>query len=118
MLRLNKKATHALLKRLRSVDAQGHARIFSALADPMRLKIVMLMRGQKDLCVTDIAELLDASLPLVSHHLRILKEASVITVKRDGQMQCYYLTHPNINTIVSVLFKQRKGVNTYAMPSM
>ncbi len=70
--------------------------IFAALADENRYKIYSLLFLTKELCVTDIATILDISLPLASQHLRILEQAQLIEKERMGQMICYMLNqnHP------------------------
>lgn len=69
------------------------APVFAALADENRYKIYSLLFLIKELCVTDIATILDISLPLASQHLRILEQAELIMKERMGQMICYMLNH-------------------------
>lgn len=54
-----------------------------ALADPLRLRMVGILQEQ-ELAVTELAEVLQISQPRVSHHLRALKEAQLISVRREG----------------------------------
>ncbi len=54
-----------------------------ALADPLRLRMVGILHMQ-ELAVTELAEVLQISQPRVSHHLRALKEADLISVRREG----------------------------------
>lgn len=61
-----------------------------ALSEPLRLRIVDLLR-QGELTVGDIAESLETELVTVSHHLKILKNAGLLELKRDGRFHVYRL---------------------------
>lgn len=65
-----------------------------ALADPVRLRIVSLLR-HGEMAVTDIAEFLEAEVVTVSHHLQVLKHASLITPRREGRF-IYYRLHDDL----------------------
>ena len=63
---------------------------FAALAEPNRLRIVELLRaGPRP--VNDIADRLDMNQPLVSKHLRVLKEAGLVDVQPRAQQRLYQL---------------------------
>jgi ArsR family transcriptional regulator len=69
------------------------AKDFKALGDPTRLKIIDLLSSQKrHLCVCAIAQKIGISQPAVSQHLRILKNANLVTSIRRG-----YYVHYSIN---------------------
>lgn len=65
-----------------------------ALGDPLRLRIVDLLR-YGELSVGDIAEFLDAQIAGVSHHLQILKHAQLVTSRREGRF-IYYKLHEDL----------------------
>lgn len=67
------------------------ADIFKALSDPSRLKVLNEITNKK-VCVTDIAEKLNMSQPCVSHHLRTLKQAKIITSSKEGK-EVFYTLH-------------------------
>jgi DNA-binding transcriptional ArsR family regulator len=69
-------------------DATALADLFRLLGDPTRLKIVVACL-RTPLAVSDIAERLDLSVSLVSHHLRLLKGARLVRGERQGK-QVYY----------------------------
>ena len=64
---------------------------FSALADPTRRAILDQLRGGSA-PVTEIAANFRMSRPAVSKHLRVLREARLVTEKRDGRQRVYELT--------------------------
>lgn len=60
-------------------------RLLDALADPVRLSIVRQVAAQPDaICACDFTECCSVSQPTISHHLRVLREAGVLTSERDG----------------------------------
>lgn len=58
------------------------------LSDPTRLRILCLVR-EKELCVCEILETMKLPQNLVSHHLRVLREAGIILSKREGKFVKY-----------------------------
>lgn len=62
----------------------------SALAEPNRLRIVEMLRSGPS-TVSEIAERLELSQPLVSKHLRVLREAGVVQVRAEAQQRIYEL---------------------------
>ncbi|APT85186.1 hypothetical protein CAQU_09005 [Corynebacterium aquilae DSM 44791] len=69
------------------------AELIHALHSPLRLKIVHLL-AEQDMCVHEIVEILGANQPLVSQHLKVLKDAGVVDAERQGREQLYTLTCP------------------------
>lgn len=70
------------------------AKIFAALADPTRLRIVELLVEQIELSGSEIAGRLGISLALFCHHSKTLAEAGVVHIRRDGQTKYHSLNHP------------------------
>ena len=66
------------------------ARTFRALGDPTRSKMVLAL-SIGELCVTDLARALGASLSATSHQLRILRDLDIVRVRRSGRSQLYAL---------------------------
>ena len=74
--------------------ADGVVTLFKALGDPTRYEILRLISGQpQEICVCDITNRFDVSQPTISHHLKILREAGLITVARRG-VWAYYAVDP------------------------
>lgn len=72
-----------------------HAELLKALSHPRRLEIVQLLRDQ-ELCVSDIYEMLDLPQANISQHLMILRDAGVVTARREGKQIWYQITNPKI----------------------
>ncbi len=69
--------------------AAGRAK---GLADPTRLTIACALAEGGELCVCDLAWVAERAENLVSHHLRALRTAGVVTSRREGKMVLYALT--------------------------
>jgi ArsR family transcriptional regulator, lead/cadmium/zinc/bismuth-responsive transcriptional repressor len=63
-----------------------------ALGDPTRLTIATALRTGDELCVCDMAWVVGQSQNLVSHHLRQLKVAGLVSARRQGRLVMYRLT--------------------------
>ena len=68
--------------------------LFRALADPTRLEIFRMIAGQAaPVCVCDVVDRSDVSQPTISHHLKVLREAGLVSVSRRG-VWAYYAADP------------------------
>ncbi len=68
------------------------AELFKALGDPHRLKILAtLAAAAEEVCVCDFTDALPLNQPTVSHHLRVLREAGLVTCERRGTWVYYRL---------------------------
>src|SRR5690348_4756700 len=71
-------------------DTERAARLFHALSDQTRLAILQRLRfGER--CVCDLTDALDAAQSRLSFHLKVLKEAGLVTDRRDGRWTYYTL---------------------------
>ncbi len=77
------------------LEVAGLSEIFKVLGDETRTKILYLL-AHRTLCVCDIAEILEMTLPAVSHHLRLLKALRLVKYARDGKMVFYSLDDEHI----------------------
>ena len=75
------------------------AKIFNALSDPARLEIIEFLReGEK--CVCEIIPHVNLIQPLVSRHLKILKDCGLVKDRKDGNRRLYSVTDPRIFEVV------------------
>jgi len=76
-------------------QAERMATIAKALADPVRLQLVDVLRKHAGkVCVCELVPLFDLSQPTVSHHLKVLREAGIVASERQG-LWAYYYVVPN-----------------------
>jgi ArsR family transcriptional regulator len=72
--------------------AERMASIAKALADPVRLQLVDVLRKHAGkVCVCELVPLFDLSQPTVSHHLKVLREAGLVESERRGLWAYYYV---------------------------
>lgn len=76
------------------------AETFQALGDSSRVQIVWSLT-QGELCVGEIADLLEMSQPAVSHHLRTLRNLHLVKVRKDGRTSYYSLDDEHIERLLS-----------------
>ncbi|MBW2244448.1 MAG: winged helix-turn-helix transcriptional regulator [Deltaproteobacteria bacterium] len=69
--------------------------LFSAFANPTRLRILNLLHQHKEICVCDLCEILDVLQPKVSRHLAILRDSGLINARSDGKWKFYGLAQPS-----------------------
>jgi ArsR family transcriptional regulator, arsenate/arsenite/antimonite-responsive transcriptional repressor len=66
-----------------------NAERLKALGHPVRLGIVQRLAREPETCACDFAEVFDVSQPTISQHLRVLREAGLVTTRRRGTQICY-----------------------------
>ena len=73
-------------------QAERMASLAKALADPIRVQLVdVLRRHAGKICVCELTPLFDVSQPTVSHHLKVLRDAGLDGVERQGLWAYYYV---------------------------
>ena len=78
------------------------ARLFRALADPTRLRLLNLI-GNREICVCYFVEILGMSQPKISRHLAYLRRAGIVTARRDGKWMHYRLAIPRDVAAAAIL---------------
>ena len=76
-------------------DLDAAAELLKAFAHPLRLAIVLEVRGGER-CVHDLVDRLDAPQPRVSQHLKILKDAGVLSARRRGREIAYSIADEHV----------------------
>jgi DNA-binding transcriptional ArsR family regulator len=86
-------------------EARALAADFRALGDPTRLTVALALRDGSELCVCDLAWIVERAENLVSHHVRALRAAGLADCRRDGKMALYSLTERG-KTLLEVIVPQ------------
>lgn len=76
------------------------AELFKVFGDSTRIKILYVL-FQSEMCVCDIAQLLNMSQSAISHQLRVLKQAQLVKYRREGKTVFYSLADAHVNTILN-----------------
>ena len=76
-----------------TAESSNLVRLFEALSDRTRLRLLNLMAG-REVCVCYFVEILGQSQPKISRHLAYLRNAGVVSARREGKWMHYRLEHP------------------------
>mgnify|MGYP003521463927 FL=1 len=79
---------------------QNLADFYKVFGDVTRVKILCVL-FQSELCVCDLAEVLEMTQSAVSHQLRVLKQAKLVKNRRDGKIVYYSLADAHIQSILN-----------------
>jgi ArsR family transcriptional regulator, arsenate/arsenite/antimonite-responsive transcriptional repressor len=72
-------------------QASALAARFKALADPTRVALVNRLAGADEVCVCELTDEFELSQPTISHHLKKLRDAGLVSVERRGTWSYYRL---------------------------
>ncbi len=84
------------------------ARMFKALGDPVRLRLLSLVASHAggEACVCDISGSFDLSQPTISHHLKVLREAGLLDCERRGTWVYYWVIPSALQQLSAVLLTE------------
>jgi ArsR family transcriptional regulator len=90
---------------LSAANAEKLAKTLKALADPARLRLVSMVAAHDDAeaCVCDLTEPLGLGQPTVSHHLKVLVDAGILTREKRGTWAYYRLVPGALDSLASLL---------------
>lgn|GEM_PF-242513 len=90
---------------LATEDAAQAAHVLKAVAEPLRLRMLsyLTQTGRTEACVCDLAALADVSQPTVSHHLKVLREAGILTSERRGTWVWYAIAPAYVASVDALL---------------
>jgi len=94
---------------------------FKSLADDTRLKILLLLLSEQELCVCEFTSALDLSQPKISRHLALLKQQGIIASRRQGQWVFYSLADSLPDWCLQTLklcFEQNSNYTSEALSSL
>ncbi|MCE6995484.1 metalloregulator ArsR/SmtB family transcription factor [Saccharothrix sp. S26] len=86
-------------------DPAAAAQLFKALADPVRVQLLALVRRSPsgEACFCDLADEFDMPQSTLSHHLKILVNAGVLSRERRGTWSWYRVEHSALDTMEQML---------------
>lgn len=76
------------------------AELFKVFADSTRIRILYVL-FESEMCVCDIAQILNMTQSAISHQLRVLKQSRLVKYRRDGKSILYSLADDHVRTIVN-----------------
>ncbi|MDF2680290.1 MAG: putative transcriptional regulator [Brevibacillus sp.] len=84
-----------------AAESIGVAKIFKALADDTRAKIIHILSLEDELCVCDIAAIIGSSIANTSHHLRLLRNMGLAKYRKEGKLVFYSLDDDHVRHLIS-----------------
>ncbi|MFJ5799575.1 ArsR/SmtB family transcription factor [Streptomyces decoyicus] len=87
------------------------AKVFKALGDPVRLRLLSMIasRAGGEVCVCDLTPAFDLSQPTISHHLKLLRQAGLIDCERRGTWVYYWLLPETTDRLAGILTRPAGG---------
>ncbi|REK90408.1 transcriptional regulator [Streptomyces inhibens] len=88
------------------------AKVFKALGDPVRLRLLSMIasRAGGEVCVCDLTAAFELSQPTISHHLKLLRQAGLIDCERRGTWVYYWLLPEMMNKLAGMLARPADAV--------
>ncbi len=85
-------------------EAEELSMLLKAVADPVRLQLISLIQGAEgqEACVCDLTDAVDMSQPTVSHHLKVLTDAGLLTRERRGTWAWFTLVPSRLEDITRI----------------
>lgn len=93
---------------LQSIDIVSVSQMLKAIADENRAKITYALCQDDELCVCDIANILDVPVANASHHLRTLHKQGVVKFRKEGKLAFYSLDDEHIKQIMMIALAHKK----------
>jgi DNA-binding transcriptional ArsR family regulator len=84
----------------RLIEVAGLSEIFKVLSDETRTELLYLLSLQ-EMCVCDLAEVMEMSMPAISHHLRLLKALRLVKYRKAGKQVYYSLADDHIVSLIN-----------------
>ncbi len=75
-----------------------------ALGDETRQRILKILQDDGEKCVSDLVDRFNVSQPTISHHLNFLRQANLVTSRREGKQIFYRANQDNITECCGILF--------------
>lgn len=88
---------------------------YTALANEIRLRCLMLMQLEGELCVCELTHALDLSQPMMSRHLALLRNAGMVSDRRAGQW-IYYQINPQLQQWAAAVLELTAQANRKRAP--
>jgi ArsR family transcriptional regulator len=82
-------------KGISSENSEAKSKVFKALADSIRLRILGLL-SSREMCVCEVMVALDLTQPTASHHLRILENVGLVKDRKEGKWVFYSIANPEL----------------------
>ena len=84
--------------------------LLKCICDETRFEILELLQKNKELCVNDFVKELKIEQPLVSHHLKTLKNCGIVRSREEGKRSIYAISNSQLSELISNVTKASKKI--------
>ena len=84
--------------------------LLKCICDDTRFEILELLEEKKELCVGDFVEILKKDQPLVSHHLKTLKQCGIVKSRSEGKKMMYKISNKQLSNLISNISEASKQI--------
>ncbi len=99
-------------------ETPDEVEVLRALAHPVRWGILVRLAAEPGICACDFTEFFDVSQPTISAHLRVLREAGLVTTQRNGTTICYSIAPGQLERIGRQLTAMAVTASAQSMPAI
>jgi len=89
--------------------------VYALAGNEARLKILYLLEQQKELCPCDLSDILQMTVPAISQHLRKLKDANLVRIRKSGQTIFYSIVPSQSDTINKLFIPPISNQEVFAL---
>lgn len=89
--------------------AERLAHVFKALGDPTRVRLLSLIADSGEACICELTEPVGLSQPTVSHHMRLLVDAGLVTREQRGRWAYYRVVEETLRTVALAITPVSRG---------
>jgi ArsR family transcriptional regulator len=91
--------------------------LLRALAHPVRWDILRRLAARPGICACDFTEFFDVSQPTISAHLKVLREAGLVTTRRNGNTICYSIAPDQLARLGALITEVARSAAAGARPA-
>jgi DNA-binding transcriptional ArsR family regulator len=84
--------------------------LLKCICDETRYEILELLQKKNELCVNDLVIKLEKDQPLISHHLKTLKECGIVKSRNEGKKVMYAISNNQLSELISNITKTSKKI--------
>ena len=84
--------------------------LLKCICDDTRFEILEMLQKEKELCVTDFVDKLKKDQPLISHHLKTLKNCGIVKSRNEGKKAMYKISNNHLVELISSISKASKKI--------
>lgn len=84
--------------------------LLKCICDETRFDILEMLQKKDELCVSDFVDKLKKDQPLISHHLKTLKQCGIVKSREDGKKMMYKIANDQLSELISNITKASKKI--------